>query len=48
VFDSKLFGIVVLISSLVLFNTASDINEAGLRELSLTSHLPEFILSVMF
>ena len=38
-YDSRIFALVVLISSLFLYNTYSNIDENGINELSLAAHL---------
>jgi hypothetical protein len=38
-YDSKIFALVVLISSLFLYNTTANIDEHGISELSLAAHL---------
>lgn len=42
-YDSKIFALVVLISSLFLYNTTSNIDEQGISELSLAAHLSNSI-----
>jgi hypothetical protein len=42
-YDSKIFALVVLISSLFLYNTFSVIDENGIAELSLAAHLSNSI-----
>lgn len=38
-YDSRIFALVVLISSLFLYNTFSNIDEHGISDLSLAAHL---------
>ena len=42
-YDSRIFALVVLISSLFLYNTYSNIDEHGINELSLAAHLSNAI-----
>ena len=42
-YDSRIFALVVLISSLFLYNTYSNIDEHGINELSLAAHLSSAI-----
>ena len=42
-YDSRIFALVVLISSLFLYNTYSNIDENGINELSLAAHLSNSI-----
>ena len=42
-YDSRIFALVVLISSLFLYNTYSNIDENGINELSLAAHLSNAI-----
>ena len=42
-YDSRIFALVVLISSLFLYNTYSNIDEHGISELSLAAHLSNAI-----
>ena len=42
-YDSRIFALVVLISSLFLYNTYSNIDEYGINELSLAAHLSSAI-----
>lgn len=42
-YDSRIFALVVLISSLFLYNTYSNIDEHGISELSLAAHLSNSI-----
>ena len=42
-YDSRIFALVVLISSLFLYNTYSNIDENGINELSLAAHLSDAI-----
>ena len=42
-YDSRIFALVVLISSLFLYNTYSNIDEHGINELSLAAHLSNSI-----
>ena len=42
-YDSRIFALVVLISSLFLYNTYSNIDEHGINELSLAAHLSQAI-----
>ena len=42
-YDSRIFALVVLISSLFLYNTYSNIDEHGINELSLAAHLSDAI-----
>ena len=42
-YDSRIFAVVVLISSLFLYNTYSNIDEHGISELSLAAHLSNSI-----
>jgi hypothetical protein len=42
-YDSKIFALVVLISSLFIYNTTSNIDEQGISELSLAAHLSNSI-----
>ena len=44
-YDSKIFALVVLISSLFLYNTTSNIDEQGISELSLAAHISNSIVS---
>jgi hypothetical protein len=43
--EAKLFGILVLISSMFIFNTKEDVDENGLKELS-ASHLSDLLSGV--
>ncbi len=38
-YDSRIFALIVLISSLFIYNTTSNIDEFGISELSLAAHL---------
>jgi hypothetical protein len=42
-YDSRIFALVVLISSLFIYNTTSNIDEHGISELSLAAHLSNAI-----
>jgi hypothetical protein len=42
-YDSKIFALVVLISSLFIYNTTANIDEQGISELSLAAHLSNSI-----
>lgn len=42
-YDSRIFALIVLISSLFLYNTYSNIDENGINELSLAAHLSNSI-----
>eukprot|EP00340_Litonotus_pictus_P005854 CAMPEP_0170524004 /NCGR_PEP_ID=MMETSP0209-20121228/9453_1 /TAXON_ID=665100 ORGANISM="Litonotus pictus, Strain P1" /NCGR_SAMPLE_ID=MMETSP0209 /ASSEMBLY_ACC=CAM_ASM_000301 /LENGTH=613 /DNA_ID=CAMNT_0010812461 /DNA_START=48 /DNA_END=1886 /DNA_ORIENTATION=- len=42
-YDSKIFALVVLMSSMFLYNTTSNIDEQGISELSLAAHLSNSI-----
>lgn len=47
-YDSKIFALIVLISSLFLYNTMSNIDERGISELSLAAHLSSSIATNVF
>ncbi len=42
-YDSRIFALVVLISTLFIYNTTSNIDESGISELSLAAHLSNAI-----
>ncbi len=42
-YDSRIFALIVLISSLFIYNTTSNIDENGISELSLAAHLSKSI-----
>ena len=42
-YDSRIFALIVLMSSLFLYNTYSNIDEKGISELSLAAHISQSI-----
>ena len=44
-YDSKIYALIVLISSLFLYNTTTNIDESSINELSLAAHLSNSITS---
>jgi hypothetical protein len=42
-YDSKIFALIILISSIIIYNTYSNIDEAGISELGLATELANSI-----
>jgi hypothetical protein len=47
-YDSKIFALIVLISSLFIYNGSANIDEQGISELSLAAHLSNSIATNVY